>query len=132
MKNIENDTKFRAAVLGALIARHYPEATPHRVALVVSEMQRAAKSSKAFAVDACIRDLGDPDEYRSAYARRKRAQDRRQTELNERLAFAHLHKFVKHPAPATLKLGGDPRGAVARLHIPGQRGDGLGDGFAVF
>ena len=34
-------------------------------------------------------------------------------------------------APAA-QLGGDPPGPCARLHIPGQRGDSWGDGFAIY
>ncbi|OYT68906.1 MAG: hypothetical protein CFK52_14280, partial [Chloracidobacterium sp. CP2_5A] len=31
-----------------------------------------------------------------------------------------------------ITLGGDPRGPCGRLHIPGLRGDGWGEGFALY
>ena len=144
MTNFENDSRYRAASLGALLARHYPEATPHSIASVVFAMQRATRTAKKFAEDQCNFDLGDPDDKRSAYARRRRAQDKAEFAITERMFDAEL--IVPEyrstdcrrmginglPEAARLNLGGDPRGPCGRLIIPGVRGDGFGDGFAIY
>jgi hypothetical protein len=96
-----NSSRFRAATLAALLARHYPDATPHRISLVVWQMQAAARSAVAF--------------------------EKQQDAINKTLA-----ELPTWHGSATVKLGGDPRGPCARLEIPGQPGDGFGDGFAIF
>lgn len=126
---------FRAAELSAILARHYPDATPHSIAEVVAEMQRATRSAKRFAEDQCNFDLGDPDDARSNYARRSKRQDSAEQRINGRLAHISLIERCTqavHTEPAKVDLGGDPRGPCGRLHVPGQRGDGWGEGFAIY
>lgn len=147
MHDITQTPSFRAsngAELAALLARRYFSATPTSVASVVTAMQAATRAAKKFAEDACNYDLGDSDDPRSASARRQRAQDRKESEINKRLAHpALIHPDYWSPedkaAPpmnpasaARITLSGDPRGPCARLHIPGMRGDGWGDGFAIY
>jgi len=131
MKMDTNSAEFRAAELAALLARHYPAATPDRVAFAVLAMQRAARAAKRFAEDRCNYDLGEARE-----ARRQRREDAAEAAVNAWLASRYLSPASAadeaHESPARLALGGDPRGACGRLHIPGQRGDGWGDGFAVY
>lgn len=141
MTNMENDSRYRAAALGALLARHYPAASPNSIGCVVFEMQRATRTAKKFAEDACNYDLGDPDDKRSSYSRRRRAQDKAQAAISARLfniwlkpAALHMTEAAgeQHVAAAHVGLGGDPRGPCGRLIIPGQRGDGWGEGFAIY
>lgn len=133
--NRSNAPAFRAAELAAILARHYPDAPPHLVAEVVGDMQRATRAAVRFATDQCNRDLGDPDDARSEYARRRKREDRAQARINSVLLLPSLNPARSQPmcgAPATVELGGDPRGPCGRLHVPGQRGDGWGDGFAIY
>ena len=122
----------RAAELGALLARHYPAASVHCVALAVREMQGAARTAVAWEVKRCNVPMSEVEDDRG-HARLERLQGR----LNAMLDHAKLHAHpVGEPAPvatpATVKLGGDPRGACAFLEVPGLRGDGFGDGFAIY
>lgn len=129
---------FRAAELAAILARHYPDAASHNIADVVADMQRATRTAKRFAEDQCTFDLGDPDDTRSDYARRSKRQDSAERRINAVLMRAKLYNLrytgeaAPHAAPAKVDLGGDPRGPCGRLHVPGQRGDGWGDGFAIY
>lgn len=41
-----NDTRYRAAELGVLLARYYPDAAPHMIARTVFDMQAAARTAK--------------------------------------------------------------------------------------
>ena len=120
----------RAAELGALLARHYPEASIHCVGLAVREMQGAARTAVAWETKRCNVTMSEADDDRGR-ARLAKLQDR----LNAVLAHTYLHP-IGEPAPmeqpARLSLGGDPRGACARLIVPGLDGDGFGDGFAVY
>lgn len=132
-----NDSRYRAAELGALLARHYPDAAPHMIARVVFDMQSAAKLAKRFAA---AESNGELDQ--GMLARRAKRQEENEGYINAQLSWAKLGLFsfknapsdgvCDHPLPATITLGGDPRGPCARLHIPGQRGDGWGEGFAIF
>lgn len=140
--DVSNDTRYRAAALGALLARHYPDATPHAVALVVHAMQAATRRAKKFAEDRCNYDLGDPDDKRSSYSRRRRAQDKAEIAINRCLGYVDLFGYQPYgdhstnrfnsDNPAKIDLGGDPRGACGRLIIPGMAGDGWGEGFAIY
>lgn len=97
---------------------------PHLLADAVAAMQKAARSAKRQAEHAC--NYGYRDDAHEARAMKRR--DREQTRINDMLcAFA-----ASAEARATVELGGDPRGPCARLHIPGQRGDGWGEGFAIY
>jgi hypothetical protein len=124
----------RAAELGALLARHYPEASIHCVGLAVREMQGAARTAVAWEVKRCNVPMSEVEDERGQ-ARLERLQGR----LNMMLAHAPLHLMpaesgaAPHANRATVKLGGDPRGACAFLEVPGLRGDGFGDDyFAIY
>ena len=120
----------RAAELGALLARHYPEASIHCVGLAVREMQGAARTAVAWETRCCNVPMSEADDDRGR-ARLAKLQDR----INVTLAHTYLHP-IGEPAPmeqpARLSLGGDPRGSCAWLIVPGLDGDGFGDGFAVY
>jgi hypothetical protein len=127
-----NDPRYRAAELAALLARHYPDAPHHLVARVVFDMQTAAKKAKRLATQSCNGELSEAQDARAdAWMAEKTA------EVNTVLAHPKLLITADYdpatiPAVCTVTLGGDPRGPCARLHIPGQHGDGWGDGYAIF
>ncbi len=125
---------FRAAELAALLARHYPAAPTHWVAEIVGDMQRATRIARHHAGALCSYEWAESK--RDGWAVRDRNAEAR---INARLADFALslpgqnpHRFPLHPAPATVTLGGDPRGPCGRLVIPDQRGDGWGEGFAIY
>ena len=134
--NPESPT-FRAATLAAILARHYPNAMPHRVALAVDAMQRAARSARQFETHRCHYPVTEAQE-----ARGQNRTAKAQAAINATLARARLfvnqhgntpdHDDTPHAAPATVSLGGDPRGPCGSLMVPGLRGDGWGDGFAIY
>jgi hypothetical protein len=122
----------RAAELGALLARHYPLASIHCVALAVREMQGAARTAVAWEVKRCNVPMREGEDERGT-AQLERLEGR----LNAMLDHAKLHAHpVGEPAvmehPARVELGGDPRGACAWLKVPGLEGDGFGDGFGIY
>lgn len=134
MSNTENDSRYRAAQLGALLARHYPDAAPHMIARVVFDMQQAAKKAVRFAG---LQANGPLTE--DGFHRYEAQQDKREAAINAALAAATLFTsdapyelLTPRADPPTVELGGDPRGPCARLHIPGQGGDGMGEGFAIY
>lgn len=112
---------FRAAELGAILARHYPDAPPHWIAEVVGDMQRATRA---------------------------RRQDAAEMRINLRLARSRLGPvemppspggddqvdgdgYARHAAPAHVNLGGDPRGACGFLFVPGHSSGHWGGGFPL-
>lgn len=103
---------------------------PHLLADAVAAMQKAARAAKRQAEHEC--NYSYPDE--AAEARAMKRQDRQQTQLNGMLAaiVEHATHGAEAPNLPHVELGGDPRGPCARLHIPGQRGDGWGEGFAIY
>jgi hypothetical protein len=122
----------RAAELGALLARHYPEASIHCVGLAVREMQGAARTAVAWEVKRCNVPMSEVEDERGQ-ARLERLQGR----LNAMLDHAKLHahpvgELAPMEQPARVKLGGDPRGACAFLTVPGLESAGWGDGFAIY
>ena len=127
----------RAAELGALLARHYPEASIHCVALAVREMQGAARTAVAWEVKRCNVPMPEAVRERGT-ARLAKLQDRLNAMLDHAKLHAHptvgeLHKrCAPMEDPARVKLGGDPRGPCARLIVPELQGDGFGDGFAIY
>lgn len=130
MSDYENDTRYRAAYLAALLARHYPDAKPHVIGRVVYEMQAAARAAKGWETKRCNVPMSE----RQEDAGRKRI-DKMESTVNDDLA--KLPRWSdenngKPDAPCTITLGGDPRGPCARLHVPDESGDGFGDGFAVY
>ena len=135
---------FRAAELAAHLARHYPDAAASMVADSINDMQRAARAAKRHAETLCS--------YEWAEARAPvwtRQESRAAERINARLARIRLQPvdmpampphaagcdgdgYKLHPAPASIRLGGDPRGPCGYLSIPGLPGDGWGDGFAIY
>jgi hypothetical protein len=99
-------------------------AVPMRLARVAVAMQKAGRMAKRQAENACNYPMTEEQQTRAA-----RRLAKVQTQLN-----AELDEMVGHRGPLapTIALGGDPRGPCATLHIPGQRGDGWGDGFAIY
>ena len=97
-------------------------AKPHLVADLVVAMQKSARAAKRWAEIYCSYPTTDKQQ-RLAESREKRETAR----INGALAGM----FTPHEPP-TIELGGDPRGPCARLHLPGQRGDGWGEGFAIY
>ena len=118
----------RAAELAVILAQHAAECgaspTPHRVATLVVDMQKAARTAKRWAENECNYPTTEEQQKRAA-----RREERALHAINEELA---AYFQGTKDSPPTIELGGDPRGPCARLHVPGQRGDGWGDGFAVY
>jgi hypothetical protein len=115
----------RAAELAVILARHCYTAVPGRIAFVVADMQKAARAAQRAAEKACNVPMTEEETARAA-----KREERLQGKLNR--ALAELAPFIDPDARPEIELGGDPRGPCARLHIPGQKGDGWGDGFAVY
>lgn len=117
----------RSAYLGAVLAAHIAEIgrapNPHRIALVVEDMQRATRAAKGWGVRCCNEAMTEAQQ-----ARGDARIDRAALRINDALVAL----YDGHPSTPTVDLGGDPRGPCGRLHIPGQRGDGWGDGFAIY
>jgi hypothetical protein len=124
---------FRAATLAAILARHYPDATPHRVALAVDAMQRATRSARNFETNRCNYPMTEAQEARGQN-RTAKAQAAINATLGDFTLYpaANPHRFPEHVSPATVSLGGDCRGPCGSLVVPGLRGDGWGDGFAIY
>jgi hypothetical protein len=122
----------RAAELAVILTQYAvlqgAEPSPSWIAGAVAEMQAAARSAKRRATHACNYGLDDKQE-----AAQERWTNRAQAKINAALAKATVPQDRADMAPK-IELGGDPRGPCARLHIPGQKGDGWGwgDGFAVY
>lgn len=121
----------RAAQLAVYLAVHVASCgmTPSAglIGRTVANMQKAARSAKRAAEFECNHG------YSGEWGARAASKLGRQTAtLNAELrAMVDGGTFASEHAP-TIELGGDPRGPCATLHIPGQRGDGWGDGFAVY
>ena len=118
---------YLGAVLAAYVAKCGAEPNPHRIALVVEDMQRAARAAKNWGVRRCNEPMTEAQE-----ARGMKREERAQAAINlQLLALVNGGTLAAEYAP-TVDLGGDVRGPCGRLHIPGQRGDGGGDGFAIY
>lgn len=132
--SIENDSRFRAATLATYLARYYPDARPHMIGRVVYEMQQAARAAVAWETKRCNVSMTEKQEDAGAARLAKL-----ETGINALLADMPSDPATCLRDPdsgrrlrCTVELGGDPRGPCARLMIPGERGDGFGDGFAIF
>ena len=112
----------RAAVLAALLARAYPNASTYGVACTVQLLQKVAKAHKASAVRECNFPMTEEQQTR---------EDRRLSRLvaNVDAQFATMGET---DGVVSWRFGGDPRGPCAALLIAGERGDGWGDGFAIY
>ena len=86
--NQTNDSRCRAAELGALLARHYPSAAPHTIAQVVFDMQRAAKRAVAWELRCCNEPMTEELEA-AGHGELRKAEDT----INARLRWATLEPF---------------------------------------
>ncbi len=120
----------RAAQLAVYIAVHSAACgmtpAPGRIARVVVAMQKAARGAERQAEYACSYPVSE-----AQAARIEKRQAREVARLNAELAAMVGPDYVAVMAP-TVTLGGDLRGSCGTLHIPGQSGDGWGDGFAIY
>ena len=116
-----------AAVLAQYCATIGASPGPHHIAAAVMALQKAARSAKRQAEHACNYGYRDGAHEARATKRQDRAQDRLSLVL-----LGLIGGGLPAERAPTVELGGDPRGPCARLHIPGQRGDGWGDGFAIY
>ncbi len=121
------DWEDRGATLGVLIAQAAARLEvanmpgPHRIAVIVGKMRSYARQAKRAAEAACNYNASE----RTENMRRARL-ERHQAEVNAWLAEYGLAPELR------VSLGGDPRGCCGKLHIEGERGDGWGDGFAIY
>lgn len=117
----------RAAELACILTLHIALRSvapkPHILAGVVADMQKVARTAKRAAENACNYPMTEKQQ-----AAAEKRQNKAQTKINTALA----QMMPGHAEAPTIELGGDPRGPCARLHIPGQKGDGWGEGFAVY
>lgn len=123
----------RAAQLAVYLAM-YSQAcgvtpAPGLIARTVVAMQKAARSAKRAAENACTCPVTPEGVLRAA-----RKQERQQETLNAdlRAMVGDVAAWGATDGFPTVTLGGDPRGSCGTLHIPGQPGDGWGDGFAIY
>ena len=120
----------RAAELACILTLHASSVgatvRPHILADAVAAMQKAARAAKRESERAC--DYGYASE--AAANRAVNRTHKAQARLNAQLVPLFGTDNVE--ITPTVELGGDPRGPCARLHIPGQRGDGWGGGFAIY
>ena len=127
--NFRSDPE-RAAQLAVYLAIHSQKCgvtpAPGLIARTVVAMQKAARSAKRAAENACTYPVTPEGVLRAA-----RKQERQQETLNAGLRHMGQHGAAADSVP-TVELGGDPRGSCGRLLIPGQPGDGWGGGFAIY
>ena len=134
--NFRSDPE-RSAQLAVYLALHSAACgvtpAPGLIARTVVAMQKAARSAKRAAEFEC--NHGYSGEW-GARAAGKLANNvaRLNAELLAMVTVRHPDGSASgHCAAApTVTLGGDPRGSCGTLHIPGQPGDGWGDGFAIY
>jgi len=116
MKNTEAS---RVAVLAAYLAQHYPNASPHAIAITVVALRRAARSAVGWELHCCSVPMDEVQQLRGRQ-RINRLQDKLNSTM---LIWRQLHESKPsnpHPAPATVSLGGAGCGPCAYLRIPGQ------------
>ena len=118
----DQSSTHRAAYLAAVLARHYPETGPYQLASMVESMRNAALFAKAVETAVCNGDVQNEEG-------RYRIVTYRQAKIN--FALSAEVTRARGP-PATVKLGGDPRGPCGVLLVPGMKGDGWGEGFAIY
>jgi hypothetical protein len=96
-------------------------------------MQRAARSARNFETNQCNYSMTEVQVDRG-HKRMASAQARINATLGDFTLYpaANPHRFPEHVSPATVSLGGDCRGPCGSLVVPGLRGDGWGDGFAIY
>lgn len=127
MADSNRSSASRAAELAAILAQYCTgigaSPGPRHIAAAVMALQKAARSAKRQAEHACNYGYRDDAHEARALKRQARAQDK----LAEQLA-----QLTGGVLACRVELGGDPRGPCARLHVPGQRGDGWGDGYGIY
>lgn len=129
---MNNESAARTAQIAVLLSQHYPRATYTGCARTAVTLYSAARAAVAWETARCNYAMDESQEDRG-----NRRIERTQTRINALLATRGLRlgddlESVPHDKPATIKLGGDPRGPCAALDIPGLKGDGWGDGFAIY
>jgi hypothetical protein len=110
----------RAAILTGQLVRAFPKHQVYQVARDVQRMQHYATILQNIAVRYCNGYRDDSEQ----------ARDERKTAL---VRAKFLDILTQYPG-VTAKFGGDPRGNVVKIDIPGTRGgDDWGrEGFGVF
>ena len=122
----------RSAYLGAVLAAHAiangQTANPFWISLAVEDMQRGTRAARRWATNLCNYSFTEAQEARG-FRRINRLQHDTMTQLDKATGW---HPPLASNLRAVVEFGGDPRGPCGRLHIPGQRGDGWGEGFAIY
>ena len=122
-----NAPAFRAAELASLITAHVHNVTgetpnPFYVARAVAMLQTSTRAAKSWSERVCNEPMSEAQATRGS----KRI-EKLQAECN-----AALDTLAGVIPRMECDLGGDPRGPCGRLKISGQRGDGWGEGFAIY
>jgi hypothetical protein len=112
----------RAAELGAVLARAFPEATPERIGKCVLAMQQAALRNKQHQITRCNVPLTAEQDAALSLAE----------ERAEQAALTALAALGGPEGKAGLIFGGDPMGPCGTMTIVGERGDGWGPGFPLY
>lgn len=119
----------RSAHLGALLAfqaaKIGADVPAYQLGRTVEDMQRATRAAKAAGVRLCNEPMSEAQSDRLINRTHKA-----EGAINARLV--ELFGTDDVDLCPRVDLGGDPRGPCGRLHIPGQRGDGWGEGFAIY
>jgi hypothetical protein len=114
----------RAAQLALILQRLAPDRAATFIARDVMEFQRLQRSLHRLGEQQCngFQDFrGNWDEKASERADRKEERLQKQAE-----------KIAENYPGMTADCGGDPRGTCLKLVVAGERGDGWGDGYAVY
>ena len=126
----------RAAQLAVYLAIHAQKRgvtpAPGLIARTVVAMQKAARSAKRAAEYACSYPVTEAQEAR---AEKRAARDTARLNSELRAMVGNMAAWGATDGFPTVTLGGAPRGSCrscGTLHIPGQPGDGWGDGFAIY
>ena len=123
----------RAAQLAVYLAQYlHPLSNPPAPGLIartVVAMQKAARSAKRSEEALCNYDYG-AGATEKRHARMAKVAAKLNSEL--RAMVGNIAAWGATDGFPTVTLGGDPRGSCGTLHIPGQPGDGWGDGFAIY
>jgi hypothetical protein len=106
----------RAAELGAVLARTFPDAPAEKIGKAVVAMQQAAVRHKAHQITRCNVPLS-PEQEQALSLMEDRA---------EQAALTALAALGGPEGKAGLRFGGDPMGPCGVLHIEGAPGDGWG------
>lgn len=129
----------RAATLAVVLARRFPDATPYLIACAVRDMQSATAAAKAWETRRCNEPMDEAQEARGQ--RRIDRLEAKATMTIARCANTYPPADLDHAATAawvhaatgvSVECGGDPRGPCGSLVIAGSKGDGWGDGFAIY